>query len=178
MTNPPRLLQSTRVGDLATPEVNDLIPRIGRVAAFDYGTVRIGVAITDPGQRIASPLENYNRRSPDKDDEFFLQIIQQEQVVGLIVGLPVHLSGDESQKSHEARQFGARLGKLTGLSVQYFDERFTSAIAEELLQGAGLTSKKRKARLDKLAAQILLTAWLESSRRGESAEPIDDRNLR
>ncbi len=154
------------------------IPASGRVAGLDYGTVRIGIAITDAGQRIASPLENYTRRSRDLDDRFFQELVAQEQMVGLVVGLPVHLSGDESQKSHEARQFGAHLGKLTGLPVTFFDERFTSAIAEQLLQGAGLTSKKRKARLDKLAAQILLTAWLESSRSGESAAPLDDSGQR
>ena len=76
--------------------------------------------------------------------------------------LPVHLSGEESQKSHEAREFGKWLTKKTGLPVDYFDERYTSSQAEELLQGANLTKKKRKARLDSLAAQIMLTAYLES----------------
>ncbi len=151
------------------------IPRTGRVAGLDYGTVRIGIAITDPGQQIASPLENYNRRSRALDDRFILDLVRQEHVVGLVVGLPVHLSGDESQKSHEARQFRAHLAELTGLPVQYFDERFTSTIAGQWLQDAGLTSKKRKARMDKLAAQILLSTWLESSRRSESAESLDDR---
>ena len=145
------------------------------MAGLDYGTVRIGVAITDPGQQIASPLDNYQRRSPKLDDRYFLELVRREQLVGLVVGLPVHLSGDESQKSHEARQFGAHLAKLTSLPVAFFDERFTSALAEEMLQGAGLTSKQRKARMDKLAAQILLSAWLESGRADESASPLDDR---
>ena len=155
-----------------TPPVD--LPGTGRIAAIDYGTVRIGIAITDPSQRIASPLENYNRRNERLDDRFFRELMAAERVCGIVVGLPVHMSGNESAKSQEARRFGARLGELTGLPVVYFDERYTSAIADEMLQGAGLTSKKRKARLDKLAAQILLSAWLESSRAGEGNMPFDD----
>jgi putative Holliday junction resolvase len=150
------------------------IPRSGRVAGIDFGTVRIGVAITDPGQRFASPLENYHRRSPRLDEQFFVRLVDEERIVGFVVGLPVHTSGNESQKSREARSFGDGLARFTGVPVAFFDERYTSAIAEELLQGAGLTSKKRKARLDKIAAQILLASWLESSRTSESAGPIED----
>ncbi len=159
---------------LADQSTNGEIPHQGRVAGVDYGTVRIGVAITDMGQQIASPLENYNRRNQQLDDRFFVQLADQEEVVGFVVGLPVYTSGLESQKSIEARKFGAHLQQLTGLPVAFYDERYTSAIAEEMLQGAGLTSKKRKARLDKIAAQILLTSWLESSRNNESSQPIED----
>ena len=155
--------------------MSDEIPATGRLAGIDYGTVRIGIAISDAGQTIASPLDNYNRRNQQLDDRYFVEMVKQESVVGLVVGLPVHLSGDESQKSNEARQFGKRLGQLTGLPVAYFDERFTSAHAEQLLQASGLTKKKRKQRLDKLAAQILLTAYLESTRQGESSQALDDR---
>ncbi len=154
--------------------MSDEIPSTGRVAGIDYGTVRIGIAVSDAGQAIASPLDNYNRRNERLDDQYFTTLAREERIVGFVVGLPVHLSGDESQKSHEARQFGKHLKQLTGLPVTYFDERFTTAHAEQLLQESGLTKKKRKQRLDKLAAQIMLTAWLESSRRGESSQALDD----
>jgi putative holliday junction resolvase len=144
--------------------MSDLLPRAGRLAGIDYGTVRIGVAITDPEQRLASPLENYARRGAAADAAWFKQLAASERLVGFVVGLPVYASGDESQKSHEARQFGAWLAELTGLPVRYFDERYTSAHAESLLIDADVTRKKRKQRLDKLAAQILLAAYLESSR--------------
>jgi putative Holliday junction resolvase len=147
----------------------DLLPRAGRLAAFDYGTVRIGVAVTDPDQRLASPLENYTRRGKDRDAAWIRELATSERIVGFVVGLPVHTSGHESQKSAEARQFGQWVAELTSLPVAYFDERYTSAHAEALLQEAGLTSKRRKQRLDKLAAQILLAAYLESSR--VDAEP-------
>jgi putative Holliday junction resolvase len=144
--------------------MTDSLPRQGRLAGIDYGTVRIGVAITDPEQRLASPLENYTRRDLATDAAWIAKLAQSERIAGFVVGLPVHTTGQESQKSAEARRFGKWLAETTKLPVRYFDERFTSANAETLLQGAGLTKKQRKERLDKLAAQILLTAYLESTR--------------
>jgi putative Holliday junction resolvase len=142
----------------------DALPRRGRLAAIDYGTVRLGVAITDPDQRLASPLENYTRRDLVADALWIKKLAETERIAGFVVGLPVHTSGEESQKSAEARRFGQWLAENTNLPVRFFDERFTTANAEALLQDAGLTKKRRKDRLDKLAAQILLSAYLESTR--------------
>jgi putative Holliday junction resolvase len=142
-------------------------PTTGRLAGIDYGTVRIGVAVTDPDQRLSSPLENSTRRGASADAQWIKQTAANERLVGFVVGLPVHTSGSENQKSIEARDFGRWIGEQTGLPVCYFDERYTSAHAEALLLDAGLTSKRRKERLDKLAAQIMLAAFLESSRSGE-----------
>ena len=134
----------------------------GRVAAIDYGTVRIGIAISCPERRFASPLENYDRQSIEKDAARFVQLVEEENVTLFVVGLPIHLDGGESQKSKEARDFAKWLHELTSIQVAMFDERFTSAQAEQMLQGANLTKKRRKARLDMIAAQILLSAFLEA----------------
>lgn len=141
----------------------------GRIAGIDFGTVRIGIAVTDPERTLASPYENYNRRGADQDTRYFRQLASEERIKLFVVGLPVHLDGRESQKSVEARQFGVWLGEVTGVPVEFFDERFTSVEAEEFLLEAGLSRKRRKARLDMLAAQILLSAYLESQSKG--AEP-------
>lgn len=138
-----------------------------RIAGIDYGTVRIGIAIADLSVAIASPLEIYQRQNKEVDARYFKKLATQEALVRWVVGLPVHLSGEESQKSHEARQFGKWLGETTELPVDYFDERYTSAQAEEMLQGANLTKKRRKARIDALAAQIMLAAYLESGAQGQ-----------
>ncbi|HKD36891.1 MAG TPA: Holliday junction resolvase RuvX [Pirellulales bacterium] len=151
----------------------------GRLAGIDYGTVRIGIAVTDPERRLASPLENYTRRGEAADAAFFRRLAAEERIVRFIVGLPVHLDGRESQKSTEARQFGQWLGEITGVAVEYFDERFTSVEAEQYLSAAKLTKKKRKARLDKLAAQILLTAYLDSPESArEPPRGLDDESNR
>jgi putative holliday junction resolvase len=142
------------------------LPSSGRLAGIDFGTVRIGVAVTDREQRFASPLDNYTRRGDVADAAYFHRLVGEEQIVAFVIGLPVHLDGRESQKSTEARRFGGWLQEKTSLPVVFFDERFTSTEAEQLLLGAEFTKKKRKARLDKLAAQILLAAYLEAGKPG------------
>jgi putative Holliday junction resolvase len=145
-----------------------------RIAGIDYGTVRIGIAVADTETRIASPVDNYTRRSERLDGEYFARLTKEERLSKFVVGLPVHLDGHESQKSQEARKFGDWLGKITGVPVEYFDERFTSAEAEQFLLDAGLSKQQRKQRLDKLAAQIMLTAYLEANdRAGSPPESLD-----
>src|SRR4051812_10527919 len=124
--------------------MNEILPITGRIAGIDYGTVRIGIAVTDPDRRFASPYENYTRRDEVADGKRFKRLADEERLVGLVVGLPVHTSGEESQKSREARVFGEWLKTVTGLPVQYFDERYTSVFAEELLGQAKMTNKRRK----------------------------------
>jgi putative Holliday junction resolvase len=139
-----------------------------RIAGIDYGTVRIGIALADTEVGIAGPFENYTRRSPARDTEYFATLAREERIGRFIVGLPVHLHGGESQKSAEARKFGAWLAKVTATEVEYFDERFTTAEAERILGEANLTKKKKQARRDQLAAQIMLTAYLEAGARGQT----------
>jgi putative Holliday junction resolvase len=138
----------------------------GRIAAIDYGTVRIGIAVSDPERTIASPYENYTRRGPEADSRRFKQLAEEERIKLFVVGLPVHLSGLESQKSQEARRFGQWLAEATGVPVEFFDERYTTSEAEQFLIGLDVSRRKRKSLLDKLAAQILLTAYLESQTKG------------
>jgi putative Holliday junction resolvase len=154
--------------------MNHEIPCKGRLGGVDYGTLRVGVAISNGDQTLASPHVNYQRQRPEQDANFFRGLAKQEELVGWVVGLPIHLRGDESQKSAEARQFGQWLQEQTGLPVAFVDERFSTAFAENLLQGAGLTSKQRKKRRDMLAAQIILTAFLESNRLPPSNQSLND----
>jgi putative Holliday junction resolvase len=158
---------------MSIPAPSASLPRRGRLAAIDYGTVRLGVAITDPDQQLASPLENYTRRGAAADAKWLADLAIAERITGFVVGLPIHTTGNESQKSVEARKFGKWVGEMTGLPVVFFDERYTTAHAEALLLDAEMTKKRRKERLDKLAAQILLAAFLESNRE-ESAQPLED----
>jgi putative Holliday junction resolvase len=146
----------------------------GRVGGIDYGSVRIGIAVSDPDRSIASPLESYTRRTPELDARRFKELAQEERIGLWVIGLPVHLDGRESQKSAEARRFGAWLAATTGVPVEFFDERFTSVEAEDLLRQAALSRKGRKKRIDMLAAQIMLTAYLESSTRQQSPAALDD----
>jgi putative holliday junction resolvase len=145
-----------------------------RIAGIDYGTVRIGIAIADTAVGIATPFANYARRSAELDGAYFRKLANDEQLARFVVGLPVHLHGGESQSSSAAQDFGAWLTQVTGVPVVYFDERFSTVEADYVLGAAGLTKKQRRARRDQLAAQIMLTAYLESGGRGQGApEAID-----
>jgi len=143
-------------------------PALGRIAGLDYGTVRIGIAVSDSQGKLALAVESYTRSGPEADARRFQRLAREEELVRFVVGLPVHLHGGESQKSREARKFGAWLTELTGLPVDFYDERMTSKEAEEILQSAQLTKKRRKQRIDQLAAQIMLQGYLESKHRGQS----------
>ena len=142
------------------------LPRTGRLAGIDFGKARIGIAVCDEGQSIASPLEIYHRLGERRDSDYFVRLAQAERLCGFVIGLPVHMSGDESQMSQVAREFGSWLYETTRLPVDFIDERYTTAHAREVLSMSNLSGKKRKAQLDKLAAQIILTSYLE--RRGGS----------
>jgi putative Holliday junction resolvase len=131
-----------------------------RVLGIDYGSVRIGLAVSDAERKIASPLATYERLDPKRDAEFYVKLAQEEDIGQIVVGLPVHTNGREGVKAAEARAFGKWLEQTTGLPVAFFDERFTTVQAEQILWSAGLTNKKRKARRDRLAAQIMLQAYL------------------
>lgn len=160
--------------EAGTNSESDPLPTEGRLAGIDYGTVRVGIAICDPGQEFCSPYENSNRRTDELDRSYIRDFVKEEQIVGLVVGLPLHLSGDESEKSLEARAYGAMLRELTGLPVALHDERFTSSVAEDVLLAANLSKKQRKARMDKLAAQLILKGYLDSRHQFEKDRlPID-----
>jgi putative Holliday junction resolvase len=135
----------------------------------DYGTVRVGLAVSDPDRIVATPLATYVRQNAEKDAAYYRRLVEEEEVGGLVVGLPVHTDGREGQKAAEARAFGARLAAATGLPVVYWDERFTTAEAEGHLWAAGLTHKRRKERRDRVAAQLLLQAYLDAGCPPETA---------
>ena len=98
-------------------------PPPGRLAAIDYGDRRIGIALTDPEQRFASPVDNHTRGDEAAEAKYFRRLAAEERIVRFVVGLPVHLSGRESEKSRDARSFGAWLAETTGVPVVFFDER-------------------------------------------------------
>ena len=147
-----------------TPQSTTPLPSSGRLAGIDFGTVRIGIAISDPSQTWASPLETYQVRSPDLDAEFFQALAEREMLVGWVIGLPLHTSGQPSKKSNQAVAFGQWIANATSLPVNWIDERFTTAAAREMLNSSSMSGKKKKSHLDKIAAQVILSTYLESDR--------------
>lgn len=132
------------------------------LAGIDFGTKRIGVALSDVGRTVAVPLALYHRQNRDQDADYFRRLAAAHGVGGWVVGLPLHLTGDEMKITKVVRDFGTWLAEATNLPVFYWDERLTSAQAERLLVEAGVKTKHRQDKLDKLAAQILLQSYLDA----------------
>jgi putative Holliday junction resolvase len=146
-----------------------------RLLGVDYGTVRIGLAVSDPDRKIAFPLATYTRRGLAADARYFRELAEEEEIGQIVLGLPVHCDGREGQKAVKARAFGAWLVEVTGLPLAFADERFTTVEAEGYLLAAGLTNKRRKERRDRVAAQILLQAFLDAGCPAEQAPtPMDE----
>ncbi len=142
-----------------------------RILGVDFGTRRIGIAISDPGRTMAFPVEVHEPRGPVADARYYRELVRENEIERMVVGLPLHTSGRESEIATRARKFGEWLAATTGLPVIFFDERYSSVEAEQSLLGAGLTKKKRKARLDKLAAQIMLQGYLDAGCPVKEAAP-------
>ncbi len=136
-------------------------PEKGKIAGIDFGTVRIGVAMCDPERLVAFPYEIYRRRNEKLDLQYFQEFVKNERIVHFVLGLPLHCNGDLSDKARQAMEFGNKLAEATGVSIDYLDERFSSVEAEHYLREAKLNAKQRKERLDKVAAQIILSTYLE-----------------
>ena len=135
----------------------------GRFLGIDHGTKRIGLAISDPDAGFASPLETI-AAGPNFDDciRAMLAAASGFEVAAMVVGLPLNMDGSEGKQAKIVRRFGKRLLQLTDKPVYFWDERLTSVAAESHLRDAGLTNRKRKARIDRVAAQVLLQTFLDA----------------
>jgi putative Holliday junction resolvase len=151
---------------------------MGRILALDFGTRRVGAALSDPERRMAFPLEQYDRRTAARDASHYRELAREEGVARIVVGLPLHTRGAESDLSRLAREFGRWLGEVTGLPVVLFDERYTSVMADELLGQRKLSRAQRASRRDAMAALVLLQAYLDAGCPEAEAPPaaIDDRD--
>ncbi len=134
---------------------------MGRLLGLDYGTRRIGVAISDSSRLIASPYAVIEAGSalPSLDE-----ILADEDIDAIVVGLPISLSGEEGPVAAAARSFAETVEGHTGLTVVLVDERFTTKVAEDVLIAGGVRRAKRRDIRDKMAATVMLQGHLDSLR--------------
>ncbi len=140
----------------------DRLPDWGRLLAIDYGSRRLGLAVSTPERTMASPLCNYTRQTPATDAAMLRANVEDYSIVGIVVGLPLHMGGEEGTQAHRARQFGGWVKKVLQLPVTFWDERCSSATADTLMFAAELGSSQRKAKRDMLAAQVILQSYLNA----------------
>ncbi len=133
-----------------------------RILGIDFGTRRVGASVSDPRRKIATPLEGYERKDQAQDARHYRKIVLEHDIDLIVVGLPVHTSGQEGTAAKQARAWGAWLGRETCLKVVFHDERYSTVDAEEKLIAAGVKRQGRKERRDMLAAQILLQDFLDA----------------
>ena len=122
-----------------------------RVLALDYGSARCGVALSDPTGTLATPVAPVERPATRKGLARLAEIVAEREVERVVVGLPVGLSGDDTDQTRETRQFADRLRARVAVPVELYDERFTTAIA------AGRGGHESE---DSRAAAVLLEDWL------------------
>jgi putative Holliday junction resolvase len=133
----------------------------GRILGLDYGSRRIGTAVSDPLGITAQPLVAIQRKGESRDIETIGELVREYSVRSVLIGLPLHLSGDEGTQAKQARKFGKRIAERLGIPVETWDERMTTAQAEHHLIESGVRRKKRKEIRDSLSAVILLQSALD-----------------
>ena len=150
------------------------LPSRGALLGLDFGTKRLGVAVCNMEQSVAVPVETWTVRSPEQNLKHLKELIEDYRAVGFVVGLPVQLSGAEGDQAALVREFGDWVAEKTLLPVVFWDERYSSTQAEVLLWSQGITPSTAKERLDRLAAQIILQAFLDAPDRAGVPRPVDD----
>jgi putative Holliday junction resolvase len=142
-----------------------VLPSSGRLISVDWGEVRIGLALSDESQLLATPLETLVRR-PGKRFPMprFTALVAEHAPVGVVVGLPLTGEGDEEASAVSARELAGRIAERTGLPVELWDERMSTARALGLIREQGGSTRGRREDVDSLAAAVLLQHFLDSRR--------------
>ena len=149
-----------------------MIPTSGRILAIDWGEVRIGLALSDETQTLASPLDTLVRRAGKRFPMGrFLELTSPYELAGLVVGLPLSSEGLEEESAVAARTLAETVARRTGLPVDLWDERMSTARALAAVREQGGSTRGRKADIDALAASVMLQHFLDArNNRAEKAE--------
>jgi putative Holliday junction resolvase len=134
----------------------------GRILALDLGKKRIGLALSDPLGITAQGLPTLQRTNIRQDMAALATLIGEREVTLLLMGNPLHMSGDAGRQAAYVHEFAERLTTHTGVPLKYWDERLTTVEAHRVLRSSGIGIEKRAKAIDKLSAVILLESYLDS----------------
>ena len=137
-----------------------------RALGIDVGTVRVGLALSDPLGYTAQPLEVIKRTNPARDLEAVRRIVEEKQVEVLVVGLPLNMNGTAGPAAKAAQKEAAALATVVPVPVTLFDERRTTVTADMAMMEARMNAQARRKVVDKVAAAVLLQQWLDAGRPG------------
>lgn len=144
----------------------------GRRVAFDFGDVRIGVAVSDPDSILATPVVTLDTKSHDLWDQIF-QIFSEYEPIEVFVGRPIHLAGHKSESTLKAEFFAQEMRERFGMDVSLVDERLSTVSAQRKLKDAGLSIRESKRAIDQASAVGILELALESAKAREKRERHD-----
>lgn len=131
-----------------------------KVLGIDFGMKRVGLAVTDPERIFAFPFKVMERTTRDAMFSELLEIIENEKIGVIVIGLPLSLDGEDTLTTRQVRNFAASMERRVDLPIHLVDERLSSIAAEEEMKETGLWDRKRKKNLDSQAAKIILETWL------------------
>ena len=148
---------------LKVPPRRPTARRAGRVLGVDVGTVRVGVALSDPGGVIASPLETLRRAKDGSDLDRLAALVVEHEVAEVVVGEPRHLSGASGASAQDANAYSEALaGRIADVPVYMIDERLSTVTAASHLREGGIDSRKQRPVIDQAAAVVILQQYLDS----------------
>lgn len=132
-----------------------------KAMGIDFGLARIGVALSDDTKFLATPYAVYKRKNEEEDLIYFKQLIIDKKVDEIICGLPYNMQGEEQEIAQQTRQFINKVAEGNDVNVKFVDERLSSVMAEDILKQTEKDWKKRKEKLDAVAASIILQDYLD-----------------
>lgn len=135
-----------------------------KTMGIDFGLARIGIALSDDTKFLAMPFETYKRKGEEIDINHLIDIIKTKNVDEIVCGLPMNMAGEEQEIAMKTREFMLKLNEQTNIKIEFVDERLSSLMAEEMLKETERDWKKRKEKLDAVAASIILQDYLDGVR--------------
>lgn len=136
-----------------------------RVLGLDLGSKRIGVAVSDSSETVASPLCVLQRHKAEADDHReIVRIVQEEEIGKIVVGLPLTLQGEWGRAAQVAQSEVERLTTVVDVPIVFHDERFTTVTADKALMEAKMRADARRRVVDKIAAAVMLQSWLDAQK--------------
>jgi len=133
-----------------------------KILALDVSKNNIGLAVADAETKIASPQNVIKRKNLKYDLVELKKHIMENNIGGLVIGLPLNMNGSEGPRCQSVRQFARDILKTVAIPIIFFDERLTTFASAEILEKSGFTRQKKRALADKVAASIILQAFLDN----------------
>lgn len=135
-----------------------------RILGIDYGDRSIGLALSDKLRITAQAIGRYEIKNRKKDAQYFKDLVEQNQVSKIVIGLPLQMDGSEGPMAEKTREFARWMEKTLGIPIVFWDERLTTKQALQILHDQKIDGRKKKKLKDQVAATIILSDYLESER--------------